>query len=265
MKHRNIFLTASIVLILSMTACGQSEPKETDAAQTTELESESESESETEKETKKSSKKDEDKTEETKKTASTTKPSSESTSSTSNSKPSSGSTSSTSNSKPSSGSTSGTSNSKPSSGSTSSSASKPSSGSTSGTSSSKPSSGSTSSSTSKPSTGNSESTSKPSVPETEAPHVHNWVEITHVEDQGCNVPIYGDWTYMGVSCNGCGTVFDSVDSWISHDGYMIDNYRDYGHGGYTEVWDKPITGYEWAEDLVTVSDGWQCSSCGATK
>lgn len=234
MKHRNIFLTASIVLVITMTACGQSKFEET--------ESESETESALESETEK---KDEVKKEENNKdkntsnqTVSTTKPSSGSAS-----KPSSGSNTSTSmGQKPVSGNNISTQ--KPETNSSNTTTQQPSSA--------------------KPSTGNS-NTVKPSVSETEAPHVHNWVEVTHVEDHGCEIPIYGELTYMGVSCNGCGAIFDSVYGWENHDSYMIDEYRDYGHGGYTEVWDNPILGYEWVEDLVTISDGWRCSTCGETK
>ncbi|WP_195948966.1 hypothetical protein [Clostridium saudiense] len=212
-------------------------------------------------------------------------------SSSSNSKPSSNSGSS-SNSKPSTGGSS--SNSKPSSNSGSSSNSKPSTGGSS--SNSKPSSNSGSSSNSKPSTGGSSSNSKPSTggssnsggtskPES---HTHNWVAITeqvHHDEEGHwedyivspawteEVPIYEE-QYRAI-CNTCGA--DITGSEASHvRNHMLNgengSYRNEPtkvQVGTNKIEHPAVTDKKWIVDKAawteTVTTGYKCSGCGATK
>ncbi len=134
--------------------------------------------------------------------------------------------------------------------------------------SSKPSnSGSNNSGTSKPSnnSGSSSNNSKP------AEHTHNWVAVTEtrtVVDQPAydeQVPI----TEMKAFdiCNDCGAELNSsnIDSHVKD--HMI---NDTGNGGWHTEWREVVTGYQTVHhDAVThtetVTTGYRCSTCGATK
>lgn len=137
--------------------------------------------------------------------------------------------------------------------------------------SSKPSSSSSNNSgTSKPSnnSGSNSSSSKP------AEHTHNWVAVTEtrtVVDQAAydeQVPV----TEMKEHeiCNDCGAdLTDIGDSALSNHLYnhMI---NDTGNGGYHSEWREEVTGYQTVHhDAVThtetVTTGYRCSTCGATK
>lgn len=143
------------------------------------------------------------------------------------------------------------------------------------TSSSKPSSkpsnsGSNNSGSSKPSnnSGSSSNNSKP------AEHTHNWVAVTEtrtVVDQAAydeQVPV----TEMREHeiCNDCGADLTGIgDSALSNHLYnhMI---NDTGNGGYHSEWREEVTGYQTVHhDAVThtetVTTGYRCSTCGATK
>ena len=143
------------------------------------------------------------------------------------------------------------------------------------TSSSKPSSkpsnsGSNNSGSSKPSnnSGSSSNNSKP------AEHTHNWVAVTEtrtVVDQAAydeQVPV----TEMKEHeiCNDCGADLTGIgDSALSNHLYnhMI---NDTGNGGYHSEWREEVTGYQTVHhDAVThtetVTTGYRCSTCGATK
>ena len=199
-------------------------------------------------------------------------------------------------SKPSNGSSS-SSNSKPSSNSGSSSNSKPSNGSSS-SSNSKPSSNSGSSSNSKPSTGGSSSNSKPSTggssnsggtskPES---HTHNWVAITeqvHHDEEGHweeyvvsqawteEVPIYEEQARS--ICNGCGK--DITGNTTAHikEQALAGNYACGGYHveyikvqtGTNRVEHPAVTDKKWIVDKAawteTVTTGYKCDGCGATK
>lgn len=137
-------------------------------------------------------------------------------------------------------------------------------------SSSKPSNSSNNSSSSKPSSnsGSNSSSSKP------AEHTHNWVAVTEtrtVVDQAAydeQVPV----TEMKEHeiCNDCGADLTGIgDSALSNHLYnhMI---NDTGNGGYHSEWREEVTGYQTVHhDAVThtetVTTGYRCSTCGATK
>ena len=135
-------------------------------------------------------------------------------------------------------------------------------------SSSKPSnSGSNNSGSSKPSN-NSGSNSNSSKP---AEHTHNWVAVTEtrtVVDQPAydeQVPI----TEMKAFdiCNDCGAELNcsNIDSHVKD--HMI---NDTGNGGWHTEWREVVTGYQTVHhDAVThtetVTTGYRCSTCGATK
>ena len=185
--------------------------------------------------------------------------------------------------------------SKPSNGSSSSSNSKPSSNSGS-SSNSKPSNGSSSSSNSKPSNGGSSSNSKPSTggssnsggtskPEA---HTHNWVAITqqiHHDEEGHweeyvvtpawteEVPIYEEQARE--ICNGCGADI-TADPTTHNKNHMLNGEP----GGWTTEYKKvqvgtnkvehpAVTDKKWIVDKAawteTVTTGYKCSGCGATK
>lgn len=179
--------------------------------------------------------------------------------------------------------------------STSKSESKPSNGSSS-SSNSKPSSNSGSSSNSKPSTGGSSSNSKPSTggssnsggtskPES---HTHNWVAITeqvHHDEEGHwedyivspawteEVPIYEE-QYRAI-CNTCGA--DITGSEASHvRNHMLNgengSYRNEPtkvQVGTNKIEHPAVTDKKWIVDKAawteTVTTGYKCSGCGATK
>lgn len=132
--------------------------------------------------------------------------------------------------------------------------------------SSKPSSSSSSNSgTSKPSnnSGSNSSSSKP------AEHTHNWVAVTEtrtVVDQAAydeQVPI----TEMRAHeiCNQCGA--DITADPNAHNNQHLLNYES---GGWHTEWREEVTGYQTVHhDAVThtetVTTGYRCSTCGATK
>ena len=134
-------------------------------------------------------------------------------------------------------------------------------------SSSKPSNGSSNNSgTSKPSnnSGSSSNNSKP------AEHTHDWVAVTEtrtVVDQAAydeQVPITEMKAYS--ICNDCGA--DITGNTYEHvKDHMI---NDTGNGGYHTEWREVVTGYQTVHhDAVThtetVTTGYRCSTCGATK
>lgn len=133
-------------------------------------------------------------------------------------------------------------------------------------SSSKPSNSSNNSSSSKPSnnSGSSSNNSKP------AEHTHNWVAVTEtrtVVDQAAydeQVPITEMKAYS--ICNDCGA--DITGNTYEHvKDHMI---NDTGNGGYHTEWREVVTGYQTVHhDAVThtetVTTGYRCSTCGATK
>ena len=135
-------------------------------------------------------------------------------------------------------------------------------------SSSKPSnSGSNNSGTSKPSnnSGSNSSSSKP------AEHTHDWVAVTEtrtVVDQPAydeQVPI----TEMKAFdiCNDCGAELNSATASAHVRDHMI---NDTGNGGWHTEWREVVTGYQTVHhDAVThtetVTTGYRCSTCGATK
>lgn len=122
-------------------------------------------------------------------------------------------------------------------------------------------------------------TTSPSAPQTQA-HTHNWVEKTrtvhheatgHYEDvvvqDAWDEPVYGmvEKTY----CSTCGM---EIGGWA---GEHLDETM---HGGYWSTWESvqidsvhhdAVTESRWVEDSAawdeTVSDGYVCSGCGATK
>lgn len=138
----------------------------------------------------------------------------------------------------------------------------------SGSSGSKPSNGSSNNSGSSKPSNNSGSSSNNSKP---AEHTHNWVAVTEtrtVVDQAAydeQVPI----TEMKAFdiCNDCGAELNSsnIDSHVKD--HMI---NDTGNGGWHTEWREVVTGYQTVHhDAVThtetVTTGYRCSTCGATK
>ena len=135
-------------------------------------------------------------------------------------------------------------------------------------SSSKPSnSGSNNSGTSKPSnnSGSNSSSSKP------VEHTHNWVAVTEtrtVVDQPAydeQVPI----TEMKEHeiCNQCGADLTGLDI----DAHFKNSYFNGGNcGGFHSEWREEVTGYQTVHHdavthIETVTTGYRCSTCGATK
>lgn len=140
--------------------------------------------------------------------------------------------------------------------------------STTNTSSNKNNSSSSSSKPSKPSNSSNSSSSNSSKP---AEHTHDWVAVTEtrtVVDQPAydeQVPI----TEMKAFdiCNDCGAELNSsnIDSHVKD--HMI---NDTGNGGWHTEWREVVTGYQTVHhDAVThtetVTTGYRCSTCGATK
>lgn len=100
-------------------------------------------------------------------------------------------------------------------------------------------------------------------------HQHTWVAMTHEE------PVYGQkWVpnivytmHEKYVCNACGASFSSKQAFYDHSDKMWEQGQD--HGGYTN------DSYETKEDhghyetvqtgTRTVTDGYRCSGCGATK
>ena len=136
-----------------------------------------------------------------------------------------------------------------------------------GSSSSKPSNGSSNNSGSSKPSNNSGSNSSSSKP---AEHTHNWVAVTEtrtVVDQPAydeQVPITEMKAYS--ICNDCGA--DITGNTYEHvKDHMI---NDTGNGGYHTEWREVVTGYQTVHhDAVThtetVTTGYRCSTCGATK
>ena len=134
-------------------------------------------------------------------------------------------------------------------------------------SSSKPNNSSNNSGTSKPSN-NSSSNSNSSKP---AEHTHNWVAVTEtrtVVDQAAydeQVPV----TEMKEHeiCNQCGADLTGLDI----DAHFKNSYFNGGNcGGFHSEWREEVTGYQTVHhDAVThtetVTTGYRCSTCGATK
>ena len=157
----------------------------------------------------------------------------------------------------------------------------------------KPSGGNNNSTEQKPSGGNNNSgnTSKPSSPETKPSvpvHTHNWVERTHTVhheatghneqyvvseawDEQKSEPIY-EMVERSI-CNTCGADIT---------GFSVDHILNGDCGGYHSEWEQVQTGTNnytvhhdavygtrWVQDSAawdeTVSDGYTCSGCGATK
>ena len=135
-------------------------------------------------------------------------------------------------------------------------------------SSSKPSNGSSNnSSSSKPSnnSGSSSSSSKP------AEHTHDWVAVTEtrtVVDQ----PAYDEQVPVTEMkeheiCNQCGADLTGLDI----DAHFKNSYFNGGNcGGFHSEWREEVTGYQTVHhDAVThtetVTTGYRCSTCGATK
>lgn len=170
--------------------------------------------------------------------------------------------------------------------STSKSESKPSNGSSS-SSNSKPSSNSGSSSNSKPSTGGSSNSGGTSKPES---HTHNWVAITeqvHHDEEGHweeyvvsqawteEVPIYEEQARS--ICNGCGK--DITGNTTAHikEQALAGNYACGGYHveyikvqtGTNRVEHPAVTDKKWIVDKAawteTVTTGYKCDGCGATK
>ena len=136
----------------------------------------------------------------------------------------------------------------------------------SGFSSSKPSNGSSNNSGSSKPSNNSSSNSSSSKP---AEHTHNWVAVTEtrtVVDQAAydeQVPITEMKAYS--ICNQCGA--DITGFAVSHNEQHLLNYEP---GGYHTEWREEVTGYQIVHhDAVThtetVTTGYRCSTCGATK
>lgn len=138
----------------------------------------------------------------------------------------------------------------------------------SGSSGSKPSNGSSNNSGSSKPSNNSGSNSSSSKP---AEHTHDWVAVTEtrtVVDQPAydeQVPI----TEMKAFdiCNDCGAELNSsnIDSHVKD--HMV---NDTGNGGWHTEWREVVTGYQTVHhDAVThtetVTTGYRCSTCGATK
>ena len=123
-----------------------------------------------------------------------------------------------------------------------------------------------SSNSSKPSGSNSGSSSSSSKP---AEHQHNWVAITEtrtVVDQAAydeQVPQYSEEEHQ--ICNQCGA--DITGNAVAHNEQHLANYE---KGGYHSELKQVLTGYQTVHHPAvthteTVTTGYRCSTCGATK
>ena len=135
-------------------------------------------------------------------------------------------------------------------------------------SSSKPSNGSSNNSSSSKPSNNSSSNSSSSKP---AEHTHNWVAVTEtrtVVDQ----PAYDEQVPVTEMkeheiCNQCGADLTGLDI-VAH---FKNSYFNGGNcGGFHSEWREEVTGYQTVHhDAVThtetVTTGYRCSTCGATK
>ena len=155
---------------------------------------------------------------------------------------------------------------------------------------SKPSSGSSSNSNTSNNTGSSSNGSTGgNTTNKEETHTHNWIPITsvvHHEEQGHyekilvseawteEVPIYEDKEVM--ICNDCGVELNASNCYDHVENHLLNG----GKGSWREEWKKVQVGsnkinhdavYEdkWIVDKAawdeTVTTGYKCSSCGATK
>lgn len=136
------------------------------------------------------------------------------------------------------------------------------------TSSSKPSNSSGNNSSSSKPSNNSSSNSSSSKP---AEHTHNWVAVTEtrtVVDQ----PAYDEQVPVTEMkeheiCNQCGADLTGLDI----DAHFKNSYFNGGNcGGFHSEWREEVTGYQTVHhDAVThtetVTTGYRCSTCGATK
>lgn len=95
------------------------------------------------------------------------------------------------------------------------------------------------------------------------PHEHVWEEITEMQDQGTDEPVYGTvgWKYV---CNGCKVEYATVDEIDQHmnENAVIGNEACMA---YTKYPVNGITGYEHRENWVEVVIGYRCTICGAEK
>lgn len=138
-------------------------------------------------------------------------------------------------------------------------------------SSSKPSNGSSNNSSSSKPSNNSGSNSSSSKP---AEHTHNWVAVTEtrtVVDQAAydeQVPITEMKEFA--ICNDCGADITNLGQAGISDHICDHMINDTGNGGYHSEWREVVTGYQTVHhDAVThtetVTTGYRCSTCGATK
>ena len=124
------------------------------------------------------------------------------------------------------------------------------------------------------------STSQTQAPETPPAHTHNWIEKTHTVHHDAtghyeDVVVQDAWdepVYDMVEKTYCSTCGMEIGGWA---GQHLDETM---HGGYWSTWEPVQTGSvhhdavtesRWVEDSAawdeTVSDGYTCSGCGATK
>lgn len=138
-------------------------------------------------------------------------------------------------------------------------------------SSSKPSNGSSNNSGSSKPSNNSGSSSNNSKP---AEHTHDWVAVTEtrtVVDQAAydeQVPITEMKEFA--ICNDCGADITNLGQAGISDHMYNHMINDTGNGGYHSEWREVVTGYQTVHhDAVThtetVTTGYRCSTCGATK
>ena len=136
---------------------------------------------------------------------------------------------------------------------------------------SKPSNGSSNNSSSSKPSNNSSSNSSSSKP---AEHTHNWVAVTEtrtVVDQPAydeQVPITEVKEFA--ICNDCGADITNLGQAGISDHMYNHMINDTGNGGYHSEWREVVAGYQTVHhDAVThtetVTTGYRCSTCGATK
>lgn len=102
-------------------------------------------------------------------------------------------------------------------------------------------------------------------------HVHNWVaQTTVVHHDAVYQTIHHDAVYgTGVECNGCFAQFDSYGAWKAHCNSQLDSGNSNCMGYHTieivlkQAWEETVEiSSAWDE---TVTTGYACSGCGATK
>lgn len=102
------------------------------------------------------------------------------------------------------------------------------------------------------STGNGGNSGSNGSSENKPQHVHNWIAQT--------TTVHHDAVYKTVCvCNGCGAQFDTDDSWGAHSESQLMS-GNYGCGSYSP--NSIVVSPAWDE---TVTTGYACSGCGATK